>query len=178
MMKAEFQKDESAAIGLPLRISITIIVFSVILLLSWKFMYDFNSDAMERNLMGELDLIDKRAAAMYIHGGARDIGYQDNFSGTLENINIRIPDNAAFIVLGAMPQADGMPPETRETHADNVYYYVLTDGRIQTRSSIARFSANDTNLNKPVVLYPGDHELILELVKNNNGTYVKIEENN
>ncbi len=177
MVGRKIIRDESAVAGLPLRISITIIIFSVILILSGKILNDFISDTKEKSLVGELDLIEKRAAAMYIHGGARDINDPYYFSGTAESVNVKIPDNTAFVVFGAMPQTDGKPPETRETYADNVYYYVLTHGRARAKSSIARFSSNDTNLNKPVVLYPGDYELTLELVKNNNGTYVKIEQN-
>ncbi len=167
--------NESAAEGLPLRIVIAIILFSVILGLSYKAVHSFISDTNEKKLLYEIDLIEKRAAVMYMNGGARDINKIDDFSGTVENITVKIPDNTAYVVFGAMPQADGKPPETRDAHADNVFFYALTDGRVQTGTSVARFSANDTNLSKPVVLYPGEYELTLELVKNNNGTYVKIE---
>ncbi|HEX7576071.1 MAG TPA: hypothetical protein VF360_06785 [Candidatus Methanoperedens sp.] len=112
---------------------------------------------------------------MYIQGGARDINNPDDFSGSLENIHLKIPDNTAFVVFGKMPSSDGAPPETANHYTDNVFYYVLNDGKIKTRSSITRFCGNDTGLNKPFVLYPGDYELTMELVKNKNGTYVKIE---
>jgi hypothetical protein len=112
---------------------------------------------------------------MYIQGGARDINRPDDFSGSFENIHLKIPDNAVFVVFGGMPSSDGAPPVTGNQHTDNVYYYVLNDGKIQTRSSVARFSANGTELNEPFVLYPGDYDLTMELVKNKNGTYVEIE---
>jgi hypothetical protein len=79
------------------------------------------------------------------------------------------------VVFGGMPSSDGDPPEIANQHTDNVFYYVLDDGRIKTISSVARFSANNTGLDKPFVLYPGDYDLTMELVKNKNGTYVKIE---
>ncbi|MDL5503103.1 MAG: hypothetical protein QSU88_07795, partial [Candidatus Methanoperedens sp.] len=61
----------------------------------------------------------------------------------MENIHVEIPDNAAFVVFGGMPTTNGnvSPPEAGSLHADNVFYYVLNDGRVQTKSSIARFSA-------------------------------------
>ncbi len=149
MVARNFPDNESAAEGLPMRIVITIILFSVILGLSGKAVYNFINDVKEKNLMGELDLIEKRAAIIYIQGGARDINDPDDFSGTMEDIHVRIPDNVAFVVFGAMPTADGKPPETRDAHTDNVYYYVLTNGKMQTRSSIARFSSGDMNLNTP-----------------------------
>lgn len=175
MVVSNFLKDESAVEGMPMRVVITLILFSVILGLSSKVVYNFINDTKEKKLIGELDLIEKRAAVIYTQGGARDISNSADFSGTMENITVKIPDNVAFVVFGSMPTPDGKPPVTRDIRADNIYYYVLNDGKVQTKSSIARFSANDTNLNKPVVLYPGEYELTLELVKNNNGTYVKIE---
>ncbi len=175
MVGINFLKDESAVEGLPLRIVIAIILFSVILALCAKTLSNFIGDMNEKKLTGELDVIEKNAAAMYMNGGARDINNPLDFPGTVENIHVNIPDNAAFVVFGAMPQADGNPPATRETHADNVYYYVLDDGRVQSISSIARFSANGTDLDRPVVLYPGEYEITLELVRNGNGTYVTID---
>lgn len=169
-----FLKNDAAVEGLPMRLLTTVILFSVILGLSAAAVYDFIDDAKEKKLMSELDLIEKRAAVMYIQGGARDIGNPEDF-GSIENIRVKIPDNAAFVVFGAMPAPDGKPPETRDMHADNVYYYVLNNGRAQARSSVARFSANDTDLNRPVVLYPGEHDLTLELVRNKNDIYVRIE---
>ena len=112
---------------------------------------------------------------MYIQGGARDINRSDEFSGSFENIHLKIPDNTVFVVFGGMPSYDGAPPETANQLTDNVFYYVLNDGKIQTRSSIARFCANSTGMNKPFVVYPGDYDLTMELIKNINGTYVRIE---
>lgn len=178
-------KDESAVEGLPMRVVITIILFSVILGLSAKVVYNFINDTKEKKLLGELDLIEKRAAVMYMQGGARyvsnsgETGSSDDFSGTVETITVKIPDNVAFVVFGSMPTSDGSPPTKRDAYADNVYYYVLNDGRVQTKSSIARFTAKDPNSNKPVdkpvVLYPGEYVLTLELVKNDNGMYVQID---
>ncbi len=174
-MVGKILNNESAAEGLPLRIVTAIILFSAILGLSYKAIHGFISDTNEKKLLYEIDLIEKSAAVMYVNGGARDIDNPFDFSGTVENITVKIPDNAAYVVFGAMPGADNKPPETRDAHSDNVLFYALTDGKVQTRTSVARFSANDTNLSKPVVLYPGEYELTLELIKNNNGTYVKIE---
>ncbi len=174
MVARNFLKDGSAVEGMPMRIVITVILFSVILSLSAKAVYSFINDSKEKKLADELDLIEKRAALMYTQGGARDINNTDDF-GTMENITVKIPDNVVFVVFGSMPSPDGKSPKTRDIHADNVYYYVLKDGRVQAKSSVARFSADDENLNMPVVLYPGEYELTLELVKNNNGVYVKIE---
>jgi hypothetical protein len=170
-----FLHEDTAAEGLPMRLLVTVILFSVIIGLTSKAASLFMNDEKEKKLQGELDILNKRASQMYIQGGARDNNRSDDFSGSFENIHIKIPDNTAFVVFGGMPSSDGAPPETANQHSDNVFYYVLDNGRIQTRSSVARFCANGTGLNEPFVLYPGDYDLTMELVKNKNGTYVKIE---
>ena len=175
MTPKNFLDNDSAAEGLPMRLVVTVILLSVIIGLSAKAVSLFIDDANEKKLKGQLDLIDKRASVIYIQGGARDIDDPVDFSGTMENIHVEIPDNAAFVVFGGMPSSDGNPPAAGNLHTDNVFYYVLNDGRVQTRSSIARFSANSTGLDRPFVLYPGEYDLTMELVKNKNGTYVKIE---
>lgn len=161
MVVQRLLKDERAVEGLPMRIAVTAIIFSVILGVAGKAGFDFIWDAKEKKLMGELDLIEKRAAVMYVQGGARDIDDPADHSGTVESINVKIPDNTAFVVFGGMP--DGAADE----RTDNVYYYVLNDGRVQAKSSIARFLG-------PAVFYPGEYELKLELVRNHNGTFVEI----
>ena len=166
------KKDDSAAEGLPIRIVATLILFSVILGLSMKVFNDFTSDIKEKKLKGELDLLDKRASVMYTYGGGRDINNPNDFSGTIENIHITVPDNVAFVVIGAIPSSDGKPPVFSDIHADNVYFYVTYDGRTETKSSVARFSAENIS-NKPLVIYPGDYELELELVRNGTVTYIR-----
>jgi hypothetical protein len=175
MTRKNFLHEDTAAEGLPMRLVVNVVLLSVMIGLMSKAASLFMNDEKEKKLQGELDLINKRASQMYIQGGARDINRQDDFSGSFENIHLKIPDNTAFVVFGGMPSSDGAPPETGNQHTDNVFYYVLNDGSIKTRSSVARFCANGTGLNEPFVVYPGEYDLTMELVKNKNGTYVKIE---
>lgn len=144
-----------------MRIVVTAIIFSVILGITGKAAFDFIGDAKEKTLIRELDRIEKHASAMYLQGGARDMNNPSDLSGTVESISVKIPDNTAFVVFG------GMPDGAADSHKDNVYYYVLNNGRVQAKSSIARFSG-------PAMFYPGEYELMLELVRNNNGTFVAI----
>ena len=146
---------------MPMRIVVTVVVFAVILGLTGKAASDFIGDVKEKKLMDELDRIEKRAAVMYLQGGARDMNNPSDTSGTVESIRVKIPDNTAFVVFG------GMPDGVADARKDNVYYYVLTNGRVQAKSSVARFSGS-------AVFYPGEYELELELVRNNNGTFVVI----
>ncbi|MCX9084405.1 MAG: hypothetical protein OIN87_06375 [Candidatus Methanoperedens sp.] len=175
MNRIRFLNEDNAADGLPMRLVVTVVLLSIIIGLTSKAAILFINDKNEKNLQGELDLINKRASAMYIQGGARDINKPGDLSGSFENIHIKIPDSTAFVVFGGMPSSDGTPPAATNQYTDNVFYYVLSDGKIETGSSTARFRTNSSGLDKPLVLYPGDHELTMELVKNNNGTYVRIE---
>ena len=165
--------DDYAADGLPMRLIVTVILLSVIIGLSSKAVSLFLNDVNEKKLKGEIDLIEKRAAMIYTQGGARDIDDPDDFSGTMEKIHVEIPDNSAFVVFGGMPSRDGNPQTSGNLYTDNVFYYILKDGRVQTGSSIARFFTDSPG--QPFILYPGEYDLTMELVKNKNGTYVKIE---
>lgn len=161
MVVKRLLEDERAAEGLPMRIVVTTIIFSVILGLTGKAAFDLIDDVKEKKLMGELDMIEKHAAAMYVQGGARDIDDPEDQTGNAESINVEIPDNAAFVAFG------GMPDVGADERTDNVYYYVLNSGRVQVKSSTARFLGH-------AVFYPGEYELRLELVRNRNGTFVEI----
>ena len=156
-----FLSNENAVEGMPMRIMVTVVIFAVILGLTGKAASDFIGDVKEKKLMDELDRIEKRASVMYAAGGGRDINNPDDLSGTVESIRMKIPDNAAYVVFG------GMPDGATDARTDNVFYYVLNNGRVQAKSSIARFSG-------PAVFYPGEYELTLELIRNNSGTYVEI----
>ncbi|TAN47325.1 MAG: hypothetical protein EPN24_00230 [Candidatus Methanoperedens sp.] len=160
-MLHDLLQDESAVEGMPMRIVVTVVIFSVILGLTGKAASDFIGDVKEKKLMDEIDRIEKRAALIYTHGGARDINNPGDLTGTVESMRVQIPDNAAFVVFG------GMPDGAADARTDNVYYYVLNNGRVQAKSSIARFSGTS-------VFYPGEYELELELIRNNNGTFVAI----
>ena len=156
-----FLRDERAIEGMPMRIMVTVVLFAVILGITGKAASDFIGDVKEKKLMDELDRIEKRASVMYTAGGGRDIKNPDDLSGTMESIHVKIPDNAAYVVFG------GMPDGAADARTDNVYYYVLNNGRVQAKSSIARFSG-------PAVFYPGEYEMTLELIRNNSRTYVEI----
>lgn len=146
-----------------MRLVVTVILFAVILGLLISSLKNFVNDAQEKKLQGDLDVIEKRAALMYKLGGTSE-------TGTREEIHISIPDSISYVVFGGMPGGKGMG----DMRTDNAYYYVV-DGRTQTRSSISRFRSSSGG---PVILYPGEYDLVLELVKDSNGTYVRVGEIN
>lgn len=165
--------NDHAAEGLPMRLVVTVILLAVIIGLSAKAVTLFINDANEKKLIGELEMIEKHASVMYIQGGAKNIDDPLDFSGTVEYIHVEIPDTIEFVAFGGMPSYNNNSPDAGNLHADNAYYYILKDGRVQTRPSMARFFSY--NGEKPLVLYPGEYYLKMELIKNKNGTYVRIE---
>lgn len=132
MISTNLLDNDSAAEGLPMRLVVTVILLSVIIGLSAKAATLFIDDANEKKLKGQLDLIDKRASVLYIQGGAQDIDDPADFSGTMENIHVEIPDNAAFVVFGAMPSPDGNPPGAGNLHTDNVFYFIAKPDNLKS----------------------------------------------
>ncbi len=119
-----FLHEDTAAEGLPMRLVVTVVLLSVLVGLTSKAASLFLNDEKEKKLQGELDIINKIASQMYIQGGARDINRSDDLPGSFENINLKIPDIAVFVVFGGMPSSDGTPPETANQHTDNVFYFI------------------------------------------------------
>ena len=134
MTRINLLQEDTATEGLPMRLVVTVVLLSVIIGITSKAASLFINDEKEKKLQGELDIINKRASQMYIQGGARDINKPDDLSGSLFNIHLKIPDNTAFVVFGGMPSSDGAPPGTADQRTDNVFYYVLNNGRIKTIS--------------------------------------------
>ena len=132
MISTNLLDNDSAAEGLPMRLVVTVILLSVIIGLSAKAATLFIDDANEKKLKGQLDLIDKRASVLYIQGGAQDIDDPADFSGTMENIHVEIPDNTAFVVFGTMPSPDGNPPGAGNLHTDNVFYFIAKPDNLKS----------------------------------------------
>src|SRR5450759_485691 len=85
MTLINFLNEDTAAEGLPMRLVVTVILFSVIIGLTSKAASLFINDEKEKKLQGELDLINTHASQMYIQGGARDINNPDDFSAQSQN---------------------------------------------------------------------------------------------
>jgi hypothetical protein len=71
-----------------------------------------------------------------------------------------------------MPSGGETVKDNRVDEESNVYYYALGNGKLRTKSSVTKFSAD--NLSRAAVLYAGSYGLTLELVKDGNGTYVML----
>lgn len=149
---------------LPIRFTVAVIVLAALVLLGAAALREFLSGRAEDRLAGELELVGRRADMIYMQGGA---GTNDS-SGARETVHVSIPHIASYVVFGAMPY-NGSP--LRNNATDNMYYYVLGDGRMNTLSGSARFaSVNGTS--EHVTLYPGEYDIILELTKRGSDEYV------
>jgi hypothetical protein len=165
-----FRRDDSAVLGLPMRIVVAAILLAAVLVLSTNAIINFTDEACESRAAEEVDKIALHAAEIYKKGGARNASIEGDF-GTVEQVHVSMPGCVKFAIFGAMP-AGGEAKHERLDAESNVYYYVLGNGKLRTKSSVTKFSAD--NLSRAAVLYAGSYSLTLEPIKDGNGTYVML----
>lgn len=171
MPAGSFRKGDSAILGLPMRLVVAAVLLAAVLVLSTNAIINFTEEACERSAAGEVDKIALNAAEMYKKGGARNVSIEGDF-GTVERMGVNMPGCVKFAVFGAMPSGGESVKDSRVDAESNVYYCVLGNGKIRTKSAVTKFSAG--NLSRAAVLYAGSYDLTLELVKDGNGTYVML----
>jgi hypothetical protein len=165
--------SEEGADALPMRFAAAAVLMGIIVALSATALADFTRDAQVKRFSADLSALEARASAMYQQGGARDISIIGDNTGTKEIVTFNVPDGVECVVFGAMPpQNRGLPIHTSPIES-NIIYYTTYQGVTQTLSSKAKYAALP-GLDEPIVLMPGSYELILELVKDNNGTYITL----
>lgn len=156
-----------------MRFAAAAMLMGIIVALSATALADFTRDAQVRQFSGELSALEARASAIYQQGGARDISDVGDNTGTKEIVTFNVPDGVECLVFGAMPLQDrGLPIHTSPVES-NIIYYTTYQGVTRTLPSKAKYAALP-GLDKPIVLMPGSYELILELVKDNNSTYITL----
>ena len=171
MLADSFREDDSAVLGLPMRIVVAAILLAAVLVLSTNAIINFTGEACESRAAEEVDRIALHAAEIYKKGGARNASIEGDF-GTVEQVHVSMPGCVKFAVFGAMPSGGESVKDNRVDAESNVYYYALGSGKLRTKSAVTKFSAG--NLSRAAVLYAGSYDLTLELVKDGNGTYVML----
>ncbi|WP_440945615.1 hypothetical protein ACSAZL_16075 [Methanosarcina sp. T3] len=133
--------DESAVCGLPFRLTVTGIVFAVLLLLSSVHVSGFLEQAREQETLDEVSKLTAVAEQLSMRGEGSEITFE-----------LRIPRGVS-VDFGALPGREGNWPED----ADN---YCITIGRKSTfYPAVASFS--NTELNGSFSLGPGRHTVVL-----------------
>lgn len=141
MLAFQIGAEESAVCGLPFRLTVTGILFAVLLLISSVSISGFLEGIKEQETMGEVSKITVASEQISIRGEGSEIV-----------LEISVPQGAS-VVFGALPGQEGNWPEC----ADN--YGVTIDGKSKFYPSGASFSNSD--LDGPVSLGPGRHGLLL-----------------
>ncbi len=136
--------DENAADTLPLRFALT----AMLLLMLMGLAYTGISAMVSQYEHGDTIQEAKRVVSAAQQLSARG-------EGSSMQLSIEVPGHST-LCFGALPSETFWPD-----HAKN--YYVMTGGKTSTFISSASFCNQDVN--GPVILYPGPHELIIESVK-------------
>lgn len=133
--------DEAAVCGLPFRLTVTGIVFAVLLLLSAVHVSGFLEQAREQETLDEVSKLTAAAEQLSIRGEGSEIAFE-----------LRIPQGVS-VDFGTLPDREGNWPED----ADN--YCITIGGKSTFYPAAASFS--NPELDGPFLLGPGRHMLVL-----------------
>lgn len=150
--------DESAVTSLPFRLTVSGILFAVILLLSSVYFFDFLEEAKEKAALDEVSKLTAAAEQLSMRGEGSEI-----------SIELRLPEGMS-VDFGALPgRQDRWPADAND-------YCVHTGEKTSFYYSDASFS--NPELNGPVSLSSGRHRLFLstELEQNSGRLFVLISE--
>lgn len=159
------KNNNQAVIGLPIYLTIAIIVATMIIGILVYGIFVGMQNAQAHLVEKQIDEILTEAEQMY---------EQADF-GSLRTISVDFPTSMRFVVFGSPPIDGNKRPNNyiNDEKTSNNYYFVMDDGNIYTGKSNAKFSGEDT---KNFALFgAGQHNLRIELYKEKGEpTYVKI----
>lgn len=133
--------DEAAVCGLPFRLTVTGIVFAVLLLLSAVHVSGFLEQAKEQEALDEISKLIAAAEQLSMRGEGSEIAFE-----------LRIPQGVS-VNFGALPGREGNWPED----ADN--YCITIGGKSTFYPAAASFS--NPEFDGPFSLGPGRHMVVL-----------------
>ncbi len=133
--------DESAITSLPFRLTVSGILFAVILLLSSVYLFDFLDGVKEKSALDEISRLTAAAEQLSLRGEGSEI-----------SLELRLPEGVS-VDFGALPgRRDEWPADAND-------YCIRTGEKVTFYYSEASFS--NSELNGPVLLASGRHRLIL-----------------
>lgn len=140
-MPCRIGTDESAVISLPFRLTVSGILFAVILLLSFVYLYDFLDEAKEKAALDEISRLTSAAEQLSLHGEGSEV-----------SLELRLPEGVS-VDFGALPgRQDKWPADAND-------YCIRTGEKSTFYYSDASFS--NPELNGSVFLGSGRHRLLL-----------------
>jgi hypothetical protein len=135
------ETDESAVTSLPFRLTVSGILFAVILLLSSVYLYDFLDGAKEKTALDEVSRLTAAAEQLSMRGEGSGI-----------SLELRLPEGMS-VEFGSLPgRQDKWPADAND-------YCVRTGEKATFYYSDASFS--NPELSGPVFLDSGMHRLLL-----------------
>jgi hypothetical protein len=110
------ETDESAVISLPFRLTVSGILFAVILLLSFVYLYDFLDEAKEKAALDEISRLTSAAEQLSIRGEGSEV-----------SLELRLPEGVS-VGFGVRPgQQDKWPANANDycihTGEKSTFYY-------------------------------------------------------
>lgn len=141
VLACNIETDEAAVFGLPFRLTVTGILFAVLLLLSSVYVSDFLEGVKDQETLNEVSKLTASAEQLSIRGEGSEIAFE-----------LRIPPETS-VDFGTLPGREGNWPED----ADN--YCITTGGKSTFYPAVASFSNKE--LNGPFSLGPGRHRVLL-----------------
>jgi hypothetical protein len=153
------ETDESAVCSLPLRFTVSGILFAVLLLISSVSVYDFLDGVKEKKAMDEVSKLTAAAEQLSLRGRGSEVAMEFN-----------LPEEVA-VEFGTLPGRQGNWP------ADARNYCIRLGKKTSFYSSAASFS--NPGFNGPVSFGSGMHRLLLSTkVESKSGKlFVVISEN-
>jgi hypothetical protein len=133
--------EESAVCGLPFRLTVTGILFAVLVLVSSFSVSGFLEGVKEREILDEVSEITSTAEQLSIRGEGSEVV-----------LEIEVPQGMS-VVFGTLPCREGGWP------ADANNYGITIEGKSKFYPAFASFS--NPELKGPVSLGPGRHRLLL-----------------
>jgi hypothetical protein len=138
---SSLETDESAVTSLPFRLTVSGILFAVLLLLSSVYLYDFLDGAKEKTALDEISKLTAAAEQLSMRGEGSEI-----------SMELRLPEDVS-VDFGALPgRQDRWPVDAND-------YCVRTGEKATFYYSDASFS--NPELSGPVLLNSGGHRLLL-----------------
>lgn len=155
-------KKDSAAIGQPAGLLVTLIVAMVIIILLSLSIHHLQTEAELHHIEKQVQTILTQASTMFEYANEE----------SLINLHVTFPQSMRYIVFGDFPRNGIIEPiqRTLDENTSNNCYYVTNDGTIRTFHSNTRFSNH--NMTQISVFYAGSYTITLKLSRHGGKTYV------
>jgi hypothetical protein len=155
-------KRESAVIGQPAGLLVTLMIAAVIIILLIISIHHLQTEAELHHIEQQMQTILMQASTMFEYANEE----------SQINLQVTFPQSMRFIVFGDFPRNGIIEPiqRTLDENTSNNCYYVTNDGTIRTFHSNTRFSNH--NMTQISVFYAGSYTITLKLSRHGGKTYV------